>query len=570
MKHSWRFTKEDVLPLWRWYLAGGLAVLLTNWMSVQVPVQMAAGLDELRAGGDASPFAWRMGVLGLLIIVARTFSRVWFFTPGRLAEYRVRTQFFAHLLELQPGFYASQNTGDLLSRATSDVTYARAFAGFALLQACNVVGSLTIGAAQMMWYSPSLTAAVAIPCVLAFGGMQFATRKLMALQRQSQKQLGAFADELLGTFSGVATVQAFCVEEVFNERVGDKAADLRATNLSMTRIRAFSFPLLTVAGGIATWGLLVFGAAQVHAGRLSPGDLAAFISLVAFVVMPMRALGWLIPLTQRAEASLERIYTVLDQRPLRPDAVTRAPAPKTAPEIVLSGLTFAFDDAPDRPVLRDLSLRIAPGATVGIFGPVGSGKTVLLRLLSRLLDPPAGTIRIDGTDVREIELGQWRAATCAVPQTAFLFSETIRENVGFGAPDEAVRAAVKAASLEMDLATLPDGLGTVVGERGIALSGGQRQRVALARGLLRDSPVVLLDDVLSAVDHHTEQELIATLRARKGATRLIVSHRLSALIHTDKVLVLDAGRLVDEGTHDELVARPGPYADAWRIQQESA
>ena len=570
MNHSLRFARDEVRPLWRWYLAGVTAVLLTNWMSVQVPVQMAAGLDALRENTDASPYAWRVGALGLVIIVTRTVSRVWFFTPGRLAEFRVRNQFFSHLLLLQPSFYASQNTGDLLSRATSDVTYARAFAGFALLQACNVVGSLALGAAQMLAYSPALTLAVALPCVIAFGGMQFATRRLMALQRVSQQQLGRLADELLGTFSGVATVQAFCVEDVFNARVENRANDLRNTNLAMTRIRSVSFPLLTVAGGVATWGLLVFGAGEVHAGTVTPGDLAAFISLVAFIVLPMRMLGWLVPVFQRAEASLERIYAVLDVQPVRPDAATKLSAPDHAPALDVHELAFSFPDAPNRRVLDNVSFSIAAGETIGIYGPVGSGKTVLLRLLSRLLDPPAGSIRVNGDDVREINLEAWRSALCVVPQTPFLFSETIRENIGFGSPDEDVRRAVHAAALDVDIATLPEGLGTVVGERGIALSGGQRQRVALARALIREAPVVLLDDVLSAVDHHTEQELITTLRSKRGATRLVVSHRLSALVHTDRVLVLDAGKLVDQGTHDELVSRPGPYADAWRIQQESA
>lgn len=570
MKHSLRFVRNEVLPLWRWYLAGIIAVLLTNWMSVQVPVQMAKALDVMRANGDTKPFAYTVAALGLAIIITRTLSRVWFFTPGRIAEFRMRSQFFAHLLRLQPEFYAQQNTGDLLSRATSDVTYARAFAGFALLQGCNVIGSLAFGLAQMAWYSPQLTLAVALPCVVAFGGMQIATRRLMELQRQGQVQLGRLADELLGTFSGVATVQAFCVEDVFNRRVEDRAADLRMTNLTMTRIRAVAFPLLTVAGGVATWGLLVFGAQAVQAGTLSAGDLAAFIALVAFIIMPMRMLGWLVPVLQRSEASLERIHAVLDAQPDRPDSAHALAAPNDAPEIEVKGLTFAFPGAPERPVLHDVSFRIAPGETIGIYGPVGSGKSVLLRLLSRLINPPEGAVLINGADLRHIDLAAWRRALCVVPQTPFLFSETIRENVGFGAPDEAVQRAVHAASLSVDLHALPDGLGTVVGERGVALSGGQRQRVALARGLLRDAPVVLLDDVLSAVDHHTEQELIGTLRSRSGSTRLVISHRLSALVHTDRILVLDSGKLVDQGTHDQLISRPGPYAEAWNLQRATA
>ena len=570
LPHSQRFVREHVKPLWRWYVAGTLAVLATNWLGVQVPLRMAHGLDQMRAGQPgAATDAAIIAALGVGVIVVRTLSRIWFFTPGRLAETELRGRFFRHLLRLQPGFYSRYPTGDLLSRATSDVTYARALAGFALLQACNVVGSLTMGVGQMLAMSPKLTLAVALPCLVAYGGVSMATRRLMALQRVSQKQLGALADELLSTFQGVATVQAFCAEDTFARRLDGRAGDLRASNLSMTRIRAVAFPLLTLAGGLATWGLLVFGGGAVRAGTMTAGELAAFIALIAYVLMPMRMLGWLFPVFQRAEAGLERIYIVLNEAELRPDATQRRPAPARGPEIELRNLSFAFPDAPHRPVLREVSVTIPAGGTVGIYGPVGSGKSTLLRLLARLQDPPPGTILVDGADVRDVDLDAWRSSLCVVSQSPFLFSESIAENIGFGASPEAIERAAAAAALKQDLDALPDGLSTVVGERGIALSGGQRQRVALARGLLRDAQVVLLDDVLSAVDHHTEQELLATLRARAGATRIVVSHRLSALVQTDLVLVLDEGRLVDAGKHADLVQRPGPYRDAWDAQAEA-
>ncbi len=565
MKFTLRFSRAYVVPLWRWYFVGTLALVATNYLSVRVPMQMARGLDLLRAGEPgAAEAAYWIALLGLGVILARTLSRVWFFTPGRIAEFNLRGDFFAHLLHLQPEFYAKQVTGDLLARATSDVTFARAFAGFALLQAGNVVGSMLFGVGQMLALSPTLTLAVALPCVLAFGLMQIATRQIMRLQRQMQQQLGLMSDDLLGAFSGVATIQGFNVEGVFQSRLDGRASDLRRTSLAMTRLRAVGFPLLGVAGGIATWGVLFVGGGAVREGTLTAGQLAAFIALVAFIVMPLRMLGWLLPVLQRSEASLERIYAVLDAEPNRPGAL---PSPARAPSIELRGLSFLYGE---RPVLRELSTTLPAGATVGIYGPVGSGKSTLLRVLSRLEHPPRGTVFIDGVDVLDLDLDAYRAALCVVPQAPFLFSETIRENVGFGAPEERVRTAVDAASLGPDVGALPDGLGTVVGERGIALSGGQRQRVALARALLRDAPIVLLDDVLSAVDHATEQELIATLRGRSGATRLVVSHRLSALVHADFILVLDAGRLVDQGTHDELLSRPGAYRDAWLAQQVAA
>lgn len=569
LPHSRRFVRDYVVGLWRWYLAGTTAVLFTNWLGVQVPARMAAGLDKMRAGqeGAAVDAAW-IGAIGLCVIVVRTLSRVWFFTPGRLAESRLREDFFAHMVRMQPSFYARHATGDLTSRITSDVTFARALAGFALLQLANVIGSLVMGVGQMIKLSPALTLAVAVPCVVAYLAVSWATPQLMSQQRIMQKQLGELADELLGTFQGVATVQAFNAEAAFTDRLDARAADLRESNLRMTRLRVVVFPLLTVAGGVATWGLLALGGGAVKAGTLTAGELAAFIALVAFIVMPLRMVGWLLPVFQRSEASLERIFLILDQAPERPDAGMARPAPTRAPTIELRDLTFRFPDAPDRAVLAGLTTTLPAGGTVGVYGPVGSGKSTLLRVLARLWNPPPGTVLVDGVDVRELDLDQWRARVCVVSQTPFLFSESIQENIGFGADREAVLAAAHDASLAVDLSALPGGLDTVVGERGIALSGGQRQRVALARGLLRPASVVLLDDVLSAVDHHTEGELLTMLRTRTDATRIIVSHRLSALVHTDKILVLDGGRLVDEGTHAELIGRAGPYRDAWEGQRE--
>jgi ATP-binding cassette subfamily B protein len=540
-------------------------------LSVQVPTTMAHGLDRLRAGEPGAALdAAIIAAIGVAVMVVRTLSRVWFFTPGREAESALRDRFFAHLLRLQPDFYARYPTGDLLSRATSDVTFARALAGFALLQGANAVGSLVMGGWKMLSLSPLLTAGVAIPCAVAYAAVSWATPQLMALQRASQKQLGELSDELFGSFQGVATVQGFCVEQVFTDRLDARAAALRASSLRMTRLRVIAFPLLTVAGGVATWSLLALGGEAVANGSLTAGELAAFVALVAFIIMPLRMFGWLLPVFQRAEASLERIYVVLDEPVSRPDRETRLPSPTTGPALSLRHLSFAFGDKPDRNVLADVSCEIPAGATVGVYGRVGSGKSTLLKLLARLQNPPRGTVFVNGSDVLDLDLDGWRRAVCVVSQTPFLFSETAEENIGFGAARDEVAAAAAAASLGPDLAALPDGLDTVVGERGITLSGGQRQRVALARGLLRGTSVVLLDDVLSAVDHRTEGELLATLAARSNATRIIVSHRLSALVHADLILVLDGGRLVDQGTHELLLQRPGPYRDAWQAQHEAA
>lgn len=568
-----RFTRTYVVPLWRWYLAGTLAVLLTNWMAVRIPHELGVGLDALRAGTDGvAEAALHIGVLGVLIIAVRSASRIWFFTPARNAEFNLREDLFARCLRLQPEFYARYTTGDLMSRTTSDVTYARAFAGFATLQAINVVASLVMALGQMTTISASLTAAVAVPVLVGYAAVQASAGRLMTLQREVQRRLGAFSDSLLGAIQGVSTIQGYCVEAPFVARLDAEAMALRALNLRLALLRVVVFPLLSVAGGVSIFLLLWVGGRQALAGTVSPGNLAAFVALVGYLLMPLRLLGWLIPVFQRAEAALERLYVVLDAPVDRPEGTTSLPfpTPGVGPSIRFQNLGYAYPDAPERPILRGIDLEIPGGSTTGIFGRTGSGKTTLLRLLARLRNPPPGTVFVGGVDVTHLDLDAYRRHLVVVPQTSFLFSETIRENVGLGLPAERVDAAVAAAALGPDLALLPEGMNTVVGERGIVLSGGQRQRVALARGLARDGEIVLLDDVLSAVDHTTEQELIRTLRARfgRGSTTFLVSHRMSALEHCDRVLVLEGGQVVDVGTHAELIARPGVYQEAWNAQTD--
>ncbi|MSP55136.1 MAG: ABC transporter ATP-binding protein [Myxococcales bacterium] len=611
--HLRRFSSRYVAPRWRWYVAGTAAVLLTNWMAVRIPVELAFGLDALRAGDSQSPVttaAVHIFALGAAIIVVRTASRLWFFTPARLAEFDLREDLFARLLRLQPDFYATHRTGDLLSRATTDITFARAFAGFATLQGANIVAALVTALGQMAAFSPLLTVITAIPVLLGFVVVRGGSAALMTIQRTTQKQQGLYADELLGALQGISTIQAFNVEGPFGERLAERARLLRDNNIQLARLRALVFPLFTVSGGIAVFMLLGVGGSMVVDGEMTAGQLAAFISLVTYLIIPLRLLGFLLPVFHRAETSLERIHEMFDAPVSRPELdappSTLGDPPRSGqpPAIVLKNLSFSFGapegSAPDvrgaAPVLRDVTVEIPAGTSLGVFGRSGSGKTTLLRLLARLENPPAGSITVDGVDLCAIDLDQWRARMVLVPQTAWLFSETIAENVAMGLQADLKQADLKQADLKQadllpsaiadaalgpDLEALPHGLGTVVGERGIVLSGGQRQRVALARGLvyarsgLGAAPgrgagkLLLFDDVLSAVDHHTEQLLIHTLLGSREDVRptcVIVTHRMSALQHCDRVLVLDAGRAVQYGTHVELLAQPGIYRDAWDTQ----
>ncbi len=547
-------------------MAGSVLVVVTNWMSVRIPVELASGLDALRAGtGGVGVAAGHIALLGLLVIVARTASRVLFFTPGRLAEFEIREDLFGHLLKLQPDFYARQTTGDLIARATSDVTYARALAGFALLQTLNVVAAVVLTSAQMFVLSPTLTLLCAVPVAVAFVAIQRGTRRLFELQRSAQSQLAALSDELLGALQGVDTIQSFRVESVFVDRLTRRSAALRSSNLEMTRLRALVFPLMNVASGVCVFVLLGVGGRMVLEGSLSAGTIAGFVALVAYLLSPLRLLGFLIPVFQRAEASLERVFAILDATPTRPDlGIGHAPKREpVGPKITVTRLSLAFPDT-DRPVLKDLSVELPAGSTLGVFGRTGAGKSTLLRILARATNPPRGSVFVDDVDILDLDLAAWRRRLVYVHQSPFLFSESIADNIAPGAQAGVAEHAARQAALGPDLAALPQGLDTLVGERGVVLSGGQRQRVALARGLARGGDLVLLDDVLSAVDHQTERELLTSLRSRHGqATTIVVSHRLSVLEEADRILVLDEGMLSDVGTHAELTRRPGPYQQAW-------
>ena len=426
----------------------------------------------------------------------------------------------------------------------------------------------------MVGISLDLTLAALVPIILALAVVQLMLGKLFVLQKRSQEQLGEISDHVLGSFQGIATVQGFSAEGAFSKRLHDANLAWFDTSMRLAMIRSLAFPLLGLAGGSGIFMLLYFGGPQAVSGDLSVGDLAAFATLIAALLPPLRSLGWMLSVLQRGRAALTRIYEILDTEvdcPEGPNPVAQSPG--AGPSIQIRDLSFAYPDRLDEPVLRDFNLAIQPGTVVGVVGKTGSGKTSLLRILARLYDPPAGCVTVDGTDITRFGREAWRRRVSMAPQRPFLFSDSIADNIALGMnPDiEEVRAAVERAALTPDLKVLPEGLGTVVGQRGIMLSGGQRQRVALARALIRGADLVLLDDVLSAVDHKTEQALVSGLRGEGSGrtappTVVIVSNRVSALRHADNIVVIEDGRVADQGSHDDLRARPGFYQDICEVQ----
>ena len=557
------------------YAAGAAFLLLTNYLGVRIPVEIGASVDALKEGRSLGTHALIIALMGATIIVVRALSRVLFFNPGRDIEYKIRRDLFGHLLDVQPSFYAGQKTGDIVSRASNDITVARAFIGFGGLQVVNTLVAVALTGAKMLQMSVSLTLFALVPIGLGLAAMQLAIGQMFSLQRRNQVELGQLSDQVLGTFQGMATIQSFVAEKAFEDRFQARNDSWYQTALRLSVVRSLFMPLLTLSAGLGVFAILYAGGPRAVQGGMSVGELVTFTALVSGLVPPLRGLGFLLSVVQRGLAALDRIFELIDTPVERPEGPQGRLLPRgKSPGIRTRGLSFAYPDAPDHAVLTNVNVDIPPGSVVGLFGRTGSGRSTLLKVLARMYNPPPGTVSIDGVDIRELDLHAWRKQLAVVPQRPFLFSDSIAKNVALDGTmrPERVDDAVRRAALEPDLAMLPEGLGTIVGERGILLSGGQRQRVALARGLYREPDLVLLDDVLSAVDHETEQKLVDSLREvgdrPHPPTTLIASHRISALRHADQILVFEDGRIVDQGTHAELCRRPGLYYDSWLLQQD--
>lgn len=556
------------------YAAGAVFLAVTNYLTVSIPVEIGRAIDGLRAGNPIATIVLAIMAMGFGVILVRTLSRILIFNPGRHVEYHLRRDLFAKLLRLQPSFYATHQRGDIVSRAANDISWVRTLVGYGGLQVMNVTMAVVLAGWKMIGLSAWLTLLVAVPIVVGMVLVQHSIRRLFALSRQSQEQLGEISEHVLGSLQGLAAIQGFVAENAFIDRFEERNRRWLTTSMRIALIRAVALPLLVLAGGVAMFVLIRVGGGLVLSGAITVGDLVAFTALVTVLLPPLRSLGWMLSVIQRGRAALERIFELIDAPVDRPEGeAPRVPAAGAGPAFDLRGVSFAYPDDPERPVLADVTASIPAGTVVGLFGRTGSGKTTLIRLLTRQYNPPPGTLLVDGVDVIELDLDRWRLRLGVVPQRPFLFSDTIAANIALDEVPEpqSVQRAVRLAALESDLEALPQGLDTVVGERGIMLSGGQRQRVALARGLFRGGDVLVLDDVLSAVDHETEALLVETLvglsRREGSPTVFIASHRLSALRHADLILVLERGRLVDSGGHRELVSRPGIYRDTWLAQR---
>jgi ATP-binding cassette subfamily B protein len=516
-----------------------------------------------------------VGFAGLILAVSLcqgilSFSqRMLLVGMSRDIELDLRNAYFAALERQAPGFFIESSTGDLMARATNDVQAVRMVAGPAILYfsttvftACGALFFMTRIHAGLM-----LVALVTMPLV-AMVTNRFG-RRIHSLFTTVQEKFSAITAKTQETLAGARVVRAYAREIHEEAEFGRYNDEYLQGNRKLIGWTVAFQPLLQALIGCAFAGVLWYGGVLTLRGKITIGEYVTFQIFLTKLVWPMIALGWVVNLAERGTASLERIRKVLEAVP-----AIRDEEPLVEPDEIRGGvsfrhLTFSYrENGPE--VLRDIDLQVAAGTTVAIVGRTGSGKSTLLSLLPRLFDPARGTLFLDGADVRNLPLARLRGEIGVVPQETFLFSATIRDNIALGRPDASdaeVREAARLAGLEDDLASFPQGLETVVGERGITLSGGQKQRTALARALLRGPRLLLLDDCLSAVDTQTEEQILRNLRSVfRGRTVFLVSHRVSTVKDADLIVVLDHGRIAERGTHAQLLARGGLYADLHRRQ----
>lgn len=557
---------------------GLLCLVVVDFLQLSIPRVVKEVIDALTLYQTDATGLLRFGmiIVGIAIMIG-LFRYIWrrcLIGLSRIVEEGLRNQLFDHLQILSASFFDQTRTGDLMARATNDIKNIRMAAGMGIVALTDaaVLGTAAIG--FMAYIHVPLTLMVLLPMPLIVLTTRFFGKKMHRRYQDVQAGFSDLTEAVRERIAGVRMVKAYGREETAIAQVDAISADYIQRNLKLVRVTRSFFPLMVLFSNFSMAIIIFYGGRQVITANLTPGDFVAFISYLGLLMWPMMALGWLTNLVQRGKASLERIHTILEQQPEIPLAGEPVAKPHQAPAIDIDGVGFQYptkdQNSRRKAVLEKLDITIPPGSTLGIVGPPGSGKTTLLNLIARIYDVTDGTIRVNDTPVRSLAPSSLREMMAMVPQEPFLFSGSLKENITFNHSQASFQmwdAAVEAAALQTDIDQMPNGVDTIVGEKGVILSGGQKQRVALARAFIKDAPLLLLDDPVSQVDAATADRIIVHLRQLTGKTILIVSHRMSAVRHADQIVVLDEGKIGQQGSHETLMVQPGYYAKMVKLQE---
>jgi ATP-binding cassette subfamily B multidrug efflux pump len=556
---------------WKNLAWGGVAVVLYNVIKVLLPLVIGHAIDDMQHGITEAKVlyhALRLLLIAALSAVFLYICRQVIIGASREIEFDLRNDIFANLERQSPGYYHTHRTGDIMARTTNDLNAVRMLLGPAIMYSANTIVFTAAALPFMYRISPKLTFFAFVPLPMASILVQYFGARIHRRFERIQAMFSDISAKAQENFSGARLIRAFAQEEAEIASFETANREYIKRSLYLVRLMAMLWPTLEFVLGLSLMITLLVGGHEVVSHRISVGQFTAFNVYMVQLTWPMIAVGWVVNLFQRGTASVVRIDDLLKQKPDIADAPTANDTPVTG-DIEFRNLTFAYPNA--SPVLHDINLRIPAGTSIAIVGPTGSGKSTLVGLIPRLHDAAPGTVLIDGQPIRDFKLSNLRKSIGFVPQETFLFSETIRQNIAFGRPDasaEDVREAATIAHISTEILEFPKGFDTEVGERGLTLSGGQKQRTAIARAVIRDPKILILDDALASVDTYTEERILSGLKQNMvGRTTVFISHRISTARNADQIAVLVAGRIAELGTHDELIARDGYYTSLFEKQR---
>ncbi|WP_375500798.1 ABC transporter ATP-binding protein [uncultured Nostoc sp.] len=562
-------------PHWREASLGILALLSVNALGVYIPLLIRAGVDKLSTTFVLSQIIHDVVIIVLLssaMWLMRMASRIWLFGVGRQVEFDLKQRIFEHLLKLEPAYFASNTAGDLISRATSDVDNIKRLLGFAVLSLANTVFAYALTLPVMLAISVDITlASLAVyPFMLLL--VSLFSNRLRKQQAAVQEQLSDISGLIQEDISGIALIKIYAQEANERRAFAKKNQQLLTANLELAKLRNTLFPLIGGLANVSSLVIIWLGAARMSSGTLQVGDFLALLIYVERLVFPTALLGFTITAYQRGEVSIDRLESILSVTPKIQDTADaiHLPVAELKGEVTAKNLTYTYPGS-TTPALKNVNFTIAPGETVAIVGAIGSGKSTLANALPRLLDIESGQLFLDGVDITKIALADLRGAIAYVPQDSFLFSTTIKNNIRYGDPiskQEQIESVAKLAQIESEINNFPQQYETIVGERGITLSGGQRQRTALARAMLVNAPVLILDDALSSVDNQTATQILKNLSG--GTVRktvIFITHQLSAAAAADRIFVMEKGKIVETGNHLQLLEQRGLYRTLWSQHQ---